>query len=670
MLLNKNQKIKAKQYLPPLSSPKDAPHWLLGGLIAIFKGVTYLLWLLIGVALLALIALLIWTAPQWRDGANLYLSLTEGRYFVTQTLNALNEKDYTAAAEYSASAGQAWERSYKIVEDFSLPKFVVLENYRRVGLSGLKSLEHLTDALSLGTKFFADIYAGYENYQEISFNQIPTEDRRQLLAKLSASPEVILQIRDHINLALLSMYQIDEDKFFGPWGEYLRVVKIKLLDANEILNFAYQAARVLPSVAGYPQEKQYLFLLQNPWELRPTGGFIGTYGILKVKDGEIVEFKTHDVYSLDNPATDAGFKAEPPQPIKDYLVDTYFFRDANWSPDFPTSAYTLLRFYEDEKKIIGETPPNFDGVIAVTPRLIESLLLLLGGLDVGGEKYSSENFTELLQYKVEVDWHQQGLQVDERKNVVADIAIALKERLFSLPFSDLQKVILLTVELLNEKEILMYFKDPLAMDIVRSNDWTGEVQSVNGDYLFVVDTNLASLKTDEVMEKTLSYKLVEKDGKLLATAAMTYENKGTFTWKHTRLNSFTRFYVPKGSNLISSSGQMKKDRSKEIGKVETSEEFGKTVFGAFISIEPGQTKTLTLTYELPDYVYQQYLAGKYSLYIQKQPGTTNHLNLEFPNTDLGRSFQAITPIIINQKNNTQYSYQAVLNEDFEGAMGR
>jgi hypothetical protein len=456
---------------------------------------------------------------------------------------------------------------------------------------------------------------------------------------------------------------------FGDLGNYLSQVKLKLLDANEILNFAYQTSRILPSLAGYPEERQYLFLMQNPWELRPTGGFIGTYGILKIKDGEIAEFKTHDVYSLDNPATDAGYKVSPPQPIKDYLVDNYFFRDANWSPDFPTSAYTLLKFYQEEKKIIGETAPNFDGVIAITPRLIESLLLMLGGLEVGGEQYSAENFTELLQYKVEVDWHQQGLQVDERKNVLGDIALSLKEKLFALSFKELQHVALLVIELLNEKEILMFFKDPLAMDIVRSNVWTGEVRSVNGDYLFVVDTNLASLKTDEVMQKSLAYKIIEKDGKLLATTAMTYKNTGTFTWKHTRLNSYTRFYVPKGSKLISSSGQMKKDRSKEIGKVETTEELGKTVFGVFISIEPGHTKTLSLTYELPDVIYQKYLAGQYSLLVQKQPGTTNQFSLELPNTDLGRSFKTITPIIINANNNSQYFYQAILNQDFEGMMG-
>ncbi|HOX97059.1 MAG TPA: DUF4012 domain-containing protein [bacterium] len=669
-MLIKNKKTNKKPDLPPFDNGKDAPHWFLQGVFAVLKGFTYLIWTLLMAAFLVIVVFLIWTAPQWRDGLKLYFSLSEGKYFLTQSFNALNEKEYTLAGEQAGLAGQAWGRSYQIVEDFELPKLKFLENYRQVALSGLKSLNHLTNALSLGTNFFADLYLGYENYQEVSFNHIPTEDRRALLEKLSNSPTTILQIRDHINLALLSMYQIDEERFFGSWGEYLKTLKSKLLEANDILNFAYQAARVLPSLAGYPAEKQYLFLLQNPWELRPTGGFIGTYGILKMKDGEIAEFKTHDVYSLDNPATDAGFKATPPQPIKDYLVDNYFFRDANWSPDFPTSAHTLLRFYEDEKKIVGEKPQNFDGVIAITPRLIENLLLLLGGLELAGEKYSADNFTELLQYKVEVDWHQQGLQVDERKNVVADIALSLKERLFALPLRDLQAVILLVIDLLNEKEILMFFKDPLVMDIVRNNDWTGEIKSVNGDYLMVVDTNLASLKTDEVMEKDLSYRLVEKDGKLLATAAMTYKNTGTFTWKHTRLNSFTRFYVPQGSKLISSSGQMKKDRSKEIGKVETGEEFGKTVFGAFISIEPGQTKTLTLTYELPDYVYQQYLAGQYSLLIQKQPGTTNGLLVELPNTDIGRLFKPMTLLVNNEASNSKYLYQAILSEDFEGAMVR
>ena len=34
-------------------------------------------------------------------------------------------------------------------------------------------------------------------------------------------------------------------------------------------------------------ERRYLILLQNNMELRPSGGFLGQYAILKLKDGEV-----------------------------------------------------------------------------------------------------------------------------------------------------------------------------------------------------------------------------------------------------------------------------------------------------------------------------------------------------------------------------------------------
>jgi hypothetical protein len=45
--------------------------------------------------------------------------------------------------------------------------------------------------------------------------------------------------------------------------------------------------------------RTFLILFQNNLELRPGGGFIGSFGILKVKDGTVVEFSTHDTANFD-----------------------------------------------------------------------------------------------------------------------------------------------------------------------------------------------------------------------------------------------------------------------------------------------------------------------------------------------------------------------------------
>ncbi len=85
---------------------------------------------------------------------------------------------------------------------------------------------------------------------------------------------------------------------------------------------------------------------------------------------------------------------------------------------------------------------------------------------------------------------------------------------------------------------------------------------------------------------------------LIGKTEITYQNNADFTWKSTRLRTYTRVYVPLGSELISSAGAMENDKIKDpqlqAGQVEAATEFGKTFFGAFISIEPHETRCFKL----------------------------------------------------------------------------
>lgn len=76
--------------------------------------------------------------------------------------------------------------------------------------------------------------------------------------------------------------------------------------------------QVVPRLVGFEEPETYLFLLQNNHELRPTGGFIGTYGILKLQDGEIKEFETDNIYNLDK-STQPILQESAPEPIAIYL---------------------------------------------------------------------------------------------------------------------------------------------------------------------------------------------------------------------------------------------------------------------------------------------------------------------------------------------------------------
>ena len=158
----------------------------------------------------------------------------------------------------------------------------------------------------------------------------------------------------------------------------------------------------------------------------------------------------------------------------------------------------------------------------------------------------------------------------------------------------------------------------------------------------MIDANLASLKSDPVVKRTIEYQVRRDGSNFIADVRLTYKNEGSITWKTTRYRTYTRIYVPQGAVLLTSSGSMVDCKLTEEGSVETTEENNKTVFGTFICIEPDDEKTLTFKYKLPDFINEVFEADTYQLLVQKQAGAEAH-NLKI-NIDLGKNHSMISDI--------------------------
>lgn len=469
--------------------------------------------------------------------------------------------------------------------------------------------------------------------KETSFAELSPEKKREILQKLFDSAPRLASAEIKIDQALASLDEVKEGRVIGQIFQVVAKVRETLLKLKNAVQKAIPAAEILPQLAGYPEGKTYLFLLQNSDEIRPTGGFIGTYGIVKAKDGEIKTFETDNIYALDGPASNF-LKIDPPAPIKKYLkVGSWFMRDSNWSPDFPTSAAKAEWFYEAER---GEEK-KIDAVVAVTPTLIENILRQIGNIEMDGATFTPENLMDVLQYKVEKEYYEKGIPEWQRKDIVGKLGDKIFERLANLPSSRWSDLINVVSEALVQKHLLLWGKSAGLQSIITREGWDGAVRNTDGDYLMVVDANLASLKTDSVMDKKISYSFaMGENGEVRAKAEIVYKNKGTFTWKTTRYRTYTRIYVPAGSVLVKGTGMMENDKvsdpSRRAGKVDVGEELGKTYFGAFISIEPGEERALSFEYILPEKIKNQIQGGSYKLFFQKQSGTTGHpltLNLDF-----------------------------------------
>jgi len=613
----------------------------------------YALWTLLGLLIAVVVAGLAFVLPVLTAGREVYAQAQAGRDDLFAAKAAAEKLDFEVASfrlEDAAQRFAAAQRAHaRLKLAAKLPFF--RDEIEAVGdllEGGHEASIALKEAIDVGADLIAVLKSGTAAVGAVpdlsgdqrAVHELTREEKRELLRKLTEAPDRLGLARSSLERALAAWNRIPRTSFTQGILDTLAPYKKQLTDLNGILGQDLSTLAMLPRVLGYPEPKTYLFLMLNNTELRPGGGFVGTYGIVKVVDGEMESFFTDDIYALDGPA-EAYLKEPVPEPLRKYLrSQSLFMRDANWSPDFVVSALELERFYHLE----GGTE-KIDGVIGVTPTVIEKLLAMTGPVTIDGVTFTAQNVTDELEYQVEVAFWDEGTPLAQRKDIVGKLGQELVHRLFSTSLADLPKVAAIAQASLVEKQLMASFADPSLQAFADAQGWSGRFRSAPGDRLAVIDANLAALKTDSVMEKSVAYALRPDGNDWIARASITYRNKGRFTWKTTRYRTYTRFYAPIGSRLIKGEGMMVDDKlndpKRRPGIIDVTEELGHAVFGGFISVEPGETRTLAVEYRVSDAVAKMIREGDYGLEVQKQLGSVaNGLTLDL---DFGKTVARATP---------------------------
>ncbi len=351
------------------------------------------------------------------------------------------------------------------------------------------------------------------------------------------------------------------------------------------------------------QEKTFMILFQNNMELRPGGGYIGSFGILKMKNGHIVDLQTHDLSNFDGRVPNG---IPTPYPMKETLnVSDWKLRDSNWSPDFPTNAEKADYFYH-----LGEGQENFDGIVAINTNVLASFLEVTGPItltDYPGT-YDSQNAILNLEYQVEKGYAQQGIDKGERKTVMTELADEIMKRVSTFNVS--QKIALAKIFLsdLNEKDIQLNFKDVQMEDAANQAGWDGTVnQNWSNDYLMLVDANLGAFKSDYYINRSFDYTIDLSGDAPKVDLKITYVHTGKVKdWMTRDYLSYLRIYVPKGAWLESSDG---------LTDIQYGDELGKKYFGSIVKVPLNETRTFSISYTLP-----KDIAENYNLLIQKESG--------------------------------------------------
>jgi hypothetical protein len=165
-------------------------------------------------------------------------------------------------------------------------------------------------------------------------------------------------------------------------------------------------------------------------------------------------------------------------------------------------------------------------------------------------------------------------------------------------------------EHLKQKDIQLFFNDENLQKEIENIGWGGQIRDFFGDYLMAVDANMLSLKSDYCIKRKMDYSVDLSTDTPQAVLNITYEHTcRAKDWMTTDYRDWLRVYAPAGSYLEEANGQ--------TGDVQYAEELGKKVFGMRVDVPVGESKTITLKYQLSKSIKN----GDYHLLVQKQSGS-------------------------------------------------
>ncbi|MBI4256981.1 DUF4012 domain-containing protein [Candidatus Uhrbacteria bacterium] len=509
---------------------------------------------------------------------------------------------------------------------------------------------------------------------EVTFDDLSTETKRAVLQRLSASA-------DELDLFLVELAILEEEMSLlsasvqlEPLLAVLDPLMEDLQVAQEPLQLLSIVARLLPGFAGLEESSSILLLFMNSNELRPGGGFIGSYGVLEMSGGDIAHLETADVYALDRAVEDA-ITREAPEPLSRYNATTHwFFRDSNWSADFAVSSAQAIELFLEEVGFLDEgfevpATKQVDHLIGFTPTYASDLLAITGPITVGGQTFTAENVADLLEYQVQYGYAASGVPEAQRKEILADLVNEVKTRLYALPSASWSSVLEVTLQALAQKQLLLFSTDEAIQNMLQEVGWAGSVDSTTVDTLMVVDANLASLKSDPVVARDVTYEIYQNASEQwIGRVAIHYKHNGTFDWKTTRYRTYTRVYVPMGTEFLSVEGSWLNDKTqnptKAKGSVDIVNELGLTSFGTFTSVEPGEESILTFEFVLAQEVGEAIESDDYTLTVLKQAGAQNNaLTLDL---DFGKNVTHATPGEDSDEwGDDVYRLNTILDQDLE-----
>jgi len=533
-----------------------------------------------------------------------------GIYFTSSLKNEIQNENFAMAKNYAFYSYNFFVLSKKSFSVFlKEAEFIRQED----------KLEDISEKINQGIEISGVSYSLLESFDKV---------KKIFEGKSNSQKEDFLKATDDLKNALV-IYQKQQQLNNIP-----EAIESKL---NEIVNFTSSTIDTWPEILGLNGKKTYLVLFQNNMELRPGGGFIGSYGILTLDKGRVINFTIHDVYDADGQLKG---HVEPPFPIRRYLSSlNWFLRDSNFSTDFSKNAAAAAVFLNSETRQV------VDGVIGVDLSFVKNLLSAIGPVNVVDykETVNSKNLFEVTNSHVQEDFFSGSTKKkDFLRALFNSISLKLASDKNISYLNALQSLALS----LSEKHIFFAFNNKNIQSVFAINGWGATLfdnrkaadTNIN-DYIGISEANLGANKVNYYISRNVSQTTsIEKDGSIKGSLKVDFKNNAEkLTDKKNAYKNYFRVVLPLGANLDNiqidgkkqvvvdaitdpSNYEQKGFRPPTGLEVEKLNESGKTIYGFLTIIEEGEIKSIIINYTLLGKLNLTKPSFLYSLKVIKQPG--------------------------------------------------
>lgn len=372
----------------------------------------------------------------------------------------------------------------------------------------------------------------------------------------------------------------------------------------------------LDTILADGTSRNYIIYFYNNMEIRPGGGFIGSFAHVIMENYTLKKFEVYDVYDADG---QLKVHVRPPAPIREFLDQPHWYlRDSNFSPDFEQNTQTAEFFLKKELNL-----SQFDGAIGMTTTSLTYILEAFGNVYLSDfdDTINADNFYLKAQTQTETDFFPGSKR---KKSFLSTVARTL---LLKMHDADPARLGLAIKRSLDEKHMVFITKDADVQRDIDNLGWSGKIlnpqcivrnQNCIVNHILPVDANLGVNKANYFVNKLMKLSTtIDEKSRIHNDLSISYTNTSSpGVFPGGSYKNYMQIYIPFNATLKHIDVNGVRTQNFDVSSTGLFK-----IVGTLVTIPPQETRIVTVSYDLEEKIVTG--ENAYQIVLQKQIGAFN-----------------------------------------------